>query len=367
MTLNEPLRRQDRIAEVVTAAHHHLAPDEAERLAPFLRAYFARVPLADIAEARGETLFAAAYAHWRFGLTRPRARPRIRVYNPRLEEDGWRSEHTVVEVVTDDMPFLVASVTAEISRRDLAVHLVIHPVVRVRRDEHGRFLELAGDDPEALAKSFMHVEITRLAEAEHNRLEADIGRVLADVRAAVGDLQLARARLREIIETLPQASDVLAKEDVDEVCAFLEWLYTTHFTFLGMRAYRVLFEAETNSVEIEPGSGLGVMRSAEFVVFDNLKHGAPLPPAAQAFFLGPDVLVVTKADRRSTVTRPVHMDTIVIKRYEDRRVVGFHIITGLFGSAAYTRSARNVPLLRRKIEGVLTRTGFRREATTTGR
>ncbi len=351
--------REGRLDEIVAAARHHLPADEAEWLAPFFRAYFARVPLADIAETSAETLFAAAYAQWRLARTRPFATPRIRVYNPRPEEDGWCCKHTVVEVVTDDMPFLVASVTAEISRRDRAVLLVIHPVFRVRRDERGQLLALAGDDESgATAESFMHVEINHLAETEHDRLAADIRRVLADVRAAVDDLQPARARLREIIAMLPDVADGVGSEDLDEVQAFLEWLYTTHFTFLGMRAYRVLFDGQTNVVEIEPGSGLGVMRSSDFVVFDNLRHGAPLPSAAVAFFSGRDVLVVTKADRRSTVSRPVLMDSIIIKRYEDRRVVGFHIIAGLFGSAAYTRSARSVPLLRRKIERVLRRTGF---------
>ncbi|MFO1153738.1 MAG: NAD-glutamate dehydrogenase [Rhodospirillales bacterium] len=360
-TRSNDATRRDRLAGIAAVARAKVqASGDPLQSAPvaFVRAYYARVPLAEIAETSAENLCTAADAHWRLGRSRPFGSPRVRVYNPRPEVDGWQSPHTVVEVVTDDMPFLVASVTAEISRRELAVSLVVHPVVRVRRDERGQLLALAEDDPEATAESFIHVEITRLADDEHDRLAAALTGVLADVRAAVGDLQPARARLRDIIATLPDAISGLAPEDVAEVRAFLEWLYTTHFTFLGMRAYRVLVEGQTNVVEVEPGSGLGVMRSPEFVVFDNLKHGAPLPPTARAFFLGPDILAVTKADRRSTVSRPVLMDSIIIKRYEDGRVCGFHIITGLFGSAAYIHSARNVPLLRRKIERVLRRAGF---------
>ena len=41
--------------------------------------------------------------------------PKVRVYNPEFEQHGWRTGHTVVEVVTDDMPFLVDSTTMELS------------------------------------------------------------------------------------------------------------------------------------------------------------------------------------------------------------------------------------------------------------
>lgn len=188
--------RRDRLAEIAAVARAKTqASGDPLPSAPaaFLTAYYARVPLADIAGASAENLRAAADCHWRLGRRRPPGLPRIRVYNPSAESDGWQSPHTVVEVVTDDMPFLVASVTAEISRRDLAMHLVIHPVVRVRRDDEGHLLALAEpDEPQATAESFIHVEITRIAEAEHDGLAAALAGVLADVRAAVSDLTPAR-------------------------------------------------------------------------------------------------------------------------------------------------------------------------------
>ena len=70
--------------------------------------------------------------------------------------------HTVVEIVNDDMPFLVDSVTAELNRQNLTVHLIIHPVIGVARSGAGKMTGIA-DDPkseDAAAESIMHLQIT---------------------------------------------------------------------------------------------------------------------------------------------------------------------------------------------------------------
>ena len=48
--------------------------------------------------------------------------------------DGWDSPHTAVDVVTDDAPFLVDSVSAALARRGYDLHLLLHPLLeRARR------------------------------------------------------------------------------------------------------------------------------------------------------------------------------------------------------------------------------------------
>ena len=115
-------------------AAQRLGADEAAALGPFFAAYYANVSSRDLKGADPAGLFAAALAHWRFGETRPIGTARVRAYNPNVESDGWRSPFTVIEAVTDDMPFLVDSLAAELSRQGLVAHLVVHPIVAVRRD-----------------------------------------------------------------------------------------------------------------------------------------------------------------------------------------------------------------------------------------
>ena len=75
--------------------------------------------------------------------------------------------------------------------------------------------------------------------------------------------------------------------------------------------------------------------------------------------LEPRLLLITKSNRRSTVHRPVHLDTIGIKRVDAHgRITGERLLVGLLTSVAYSRSPRQIPLLRRKVQNILARAGF---------
>ena len=164
MPYADDFHRTELLDRICECARWRLGEDQAAAISPYLRQYYARVPLDEIADRGPDALFGAAYAHWRFGERRQGGTALVRAYNPRLDEHGWRSEHTVVEIVTDDMSFLVDSVTAELNRRDLTVDLIVHPVLRVRRDEHGQLqalLEPGAPADEGWTESFMHIEVTR--------------------------------------------------------------------------------------------------------------------------------------------------------------------------------------------------------------
>ena len=91
----------------------------------------------DHAERTVADLCGALLSHWQFGATRRPGRPKMRVLSPSLAEHGWSSRHSVIEIVNDDMPFLVDSTTAEINRQGLTLHLFVHPIYDVERDADG--------------------------------------------------------------------------------------------------------------------------------------------------------------------------------------------------------------------------------------
>lgn len=363
MTHSDEIRRNELLQRIEDGARWRLGEEGVTTFLPFLRAYWARVALDDIEGRSTDGLFGAAFAHWRLGESRVPGTALVRAYNPTLDEDGWRSEHTVVDVITDDMPFLVDSLTAELNRNDLAVHLVVHPVIGIRRDPAGRLLAVAApDDPpdESCAESFMHVEVTRSPDTALADIAAGIAAVLADVRAAYGDWFATRRRLDEVAEALPAAEDGDGKGDeAAEARAFLEWLRQNNFTLLGYRTYDVSAEDGARIARVVSGSGLGLLRDPAAIVFDDLRDGAPLPPAIAGFLDRHEVLSVTKSHHRSTVHRAVPMDCILVERAEgDGWPVGVHLFVGLFSAATYNRSARNIPLLRRKLARALASAGF---------
>ncbi|MBL8661353.1 MAG: NAD-glutamate dehydrogenase [Candidatus Odyssella sp.] len=321
-------------------------------LAAFVPQLYAHVSGRDLEGRSAEGLHAAAAVLWAEGAARTPGAPKIAVANPA----GTR--RTVVSIVNDDMPFLVDSVSAEIARQGFAAHLIIHPILRVRRDSAGRLIELAKKAAkDAAAESWMRIEIDQcLDEGRLAQLRAGLERVLGDVRAAIEDWQPMLARAKAILRELSDEPPGLAAYEIDEAKDFLKWLVDNNFTFLGYREYALEGAGDAARFKVVPKSGLGILRCAEATAFEALGENIALPPDVRAFLVAPLLLQVHKADRRSTVHRPVHLDAISIKTFDAAgEVSGERLFVGLFTSMVYVRSPRNIPLLKSKIERVLAR------------
>ncbi|MFR9790892.1 NAD-glutamate dehydrogenase [Streptomyces sp. MB22_4] len=347
-------------------------PDSESPLA-FLQRYYLHTAPEDLADRDPVDVFGAAVSHHRLAENRPQGTANVRVHTPTVEENGWTCSHTVVEVVTDDMPFLVDSVTNELTRGGRGIHVVIHPQFVVRRDLTGRLLEIlptpatsvdAADLPhDAHVESWIHVEIDRETDrADLKQITSDLLRVLSDVREAVEDwekMREAAARIAGELESEPVPAD-LPKPEVEEARELLRWLATDHFTFLGFREYQL---REDDTLAAVPGTGLGILRSDPHHAEDDQHPVSPsferLPADARAKAREHKLLVLTKANSRATVHRPSYLDYIGVKKFDkDGNVVGERRFLGLFSSAAYTESVRRVPVIRRKVAEVLDRAGF---------
>ncbi|HLI10246.1 MAG TPA: NAD-glutamate dehydrogenase [Alphaproteobacteria bacterium] len=355
--------KEELVGRVASLARERLPRGKSEWAERFLRQYYANVPPDDVAGAEIDQLYGAALAFFNFGRCRTPGQPKIRVYNPRFEDHGWKSSHTIIEIVNDDMPFLVDSVTAELNRRDLTVHLVIHPVVRVRRDGKGNLLELyapADAPPEAARESFMHVAIDEQSAADVLQgIAADLERVLGDVRAAVGDWKTMRGRITDLIAHLEASPPPLPADEIAEATAFLRWIEDNHFTFLGYREYDFVGSGAAARMEVTQGTGLGILRNDAALVYHGRRNMSALPPDVQAFLRQPKLLTVNKSDRRATVHRPTLMDVVTVKKFGAAgEVTGERVVVGLFTSGAYNRIPRDIPLLRRKVASVASRSGF---------
>ena len=326
----------------------------------FVREYYRQVDAGDLAEREAADIYGAALSHLAFARRREPGRAKVRVFNPSIEEHGWQSTHTVVEIVNDDMPFLVDSVTMEVNRHGLTLHLIIHPVVATRRDPTGQLLEAAASGDGTARESFVHVEVDRMPDAASmEALAPDLGRVLNDVRLAIDDWRPMLARAEEIIADLDRQPPPIPSEQIDEGKAFMRWLASDHFTFLGYR-YSDLTQVDgADALQVRPGSGLGILRGRDD---ERLSASfAALPPEARAYARVKDLLLVTKSNSRSTVHRPGYLDYIGIKRYDERgEVCGEHRFLGLYTHTTYSVSPADIPMLRRKVANVIARAGFAR-------
>jgi glutamate dehydrogenase len=348
--------KQAVIDAISDLAATRLQADAAGSARRFLNQFYAHVSPADLVGRSANEIYATAVSLWEFAQRRNPGEAILRVFNPR-DDDAHTSPHrTIVEIVNDDMPFLVDSVSMALNAEGALIHLIIHPILRVERDAGGRMTQLydAGATS-GRAESVMHVEISETREparlaAMARRLEA----VLAETRQAVTDWRAMRDGLAATRREVEESEAPASADERAEVLDFLSWLDDDNFTYLGSREYRFV---PAEAVGIKPG--LGILRDPAYRVFDGLRDFATLPPDVQAFLRTAQLLLVSKSSRRAHIHRPVRMDAIGVKLFGPQGdVVGLRLFLGLFTSQAYRRGVRSVPLLRRKVAGVLARSGF---------
>ena len=343
-----------RLAEVAALVRAKVPPEQQPLLEQFVREYFGHVDPEDLDARAVADLYGAALSHWNFAHKRMPRQARVRVFNPTIEEHGWQSTHTIIEIVNDDMPFLVDSVTMEVNRHGLTLHLMSHPIIGVTRDAGGVLTGLARD---GTRESFIHVEVDRSVGAKLlEELTSDIERVLGDVRRAYGDWTAMRKQIATINSELEQRPPPIPTAELEEGRAFLHWLSDNHFTFLGYRRHDLVVIDGNDALKVVPDSSLGILRE------DATKHVsasfAALPPAVRAYARRPELLVITKSTARSTVHRPGYLDYIAVKRFDaSGKVCGEDRFLGLFTSTAYSANPTDIPLLRRKTANVVAASG----------
>ncbi len=354
---------KDTLVASAAALARHGAPDpeRAALVASFVGQYYHHVAADDLLGRTPDDVYGAAASHLQLAERRTPGTALVRVIHPSADADGWQSPHTVVEVVTDDMAFLVDSVTAELTRHNLGIHLVVHPQVEVRRDAVGQLLELpepGETGPDVVRESFIHVEIDRQNDpAIADQLRNDLRRVLEDVRAAVEDWQKMRARALTAVHSLEVVAPGAEPADFAEAKALVEWMRDDNFIFLGFREYYLTAAEADRTLSSVPGTGLGILRDAGLEPL--LRPFAELPDEVRRRALDANPLILTKANSRATVHRPAYLDYVGVKTFDEAgRAVGELRFLGLFTSTAYNCPPSAIPVVRRKAAAVLSRAGF---------
>ncbi len=363
MALRTDVLKDEVIERVVEAVQSRMTGKKASFAEAFIRRFYENVAPTDIISEDTEDLYGAALSLWSFAAARKPKTAKVRVYNPGFDQHGWHSTHTVIEIVHDDMPFLVDSVSADLNRRGITIHQLIHPIFVVNRSKDGKALSMSGaenDGNGAVRESCIHIQIDEQAtDKVRKALELDLRGVLSDVRAAVGDWQAMRQKVVDELERLKQKPPKLPKSELEEGAAFISWLYDDHFTFLGYRELSFAGTGKRAKMEVVPNSGLGVLRDPDVQVFEGLRNLGAQTPEVQAFVRRPELLLITKATERSTVHRSVHMDAVAVKLFDDKgKVIGEQLFVGLFTSVAYSETPTKIPLLRHKVAAVVGNSGF---------
>jgi glutamate dehydrogenase len=347
------------IKQLEVLAQTKMSPEQAEKFLPFLPIYFSQMPLIDLSERSLNDLYCIAYSHWELMQVREPGELKIKVFNPDLQEHGWCSSHTIIQVITDDMPFLVDSMRMEINRLNYTTYLMIHcGGMKVRRTEQGEILNVYPYHSREAEGSINEAPIEMEIDCQTNpdvlaNIKKNLIRVLNDVRLAVNDWQAMCEKMQECIDELGQQRFLQGSADVLESKAFLEWLLKNHFTFLGFRDYVVEGKGAEQGLRLVSGSGLGVLRDESRSKIFRLY--SELPERAREMALSKDqILIISKTNTLSTVHRPAYTDYIGIKCFNEQGdLVRERRFIGLYTSEAYRMDPRSIPFIRHKVSSIL--------------
>ncbi len=295
-------------------------------------------------------------------FSRPPGTPIVRLETLAAAADTPASQRSMaLVIVSDDKPFLVDSVAAVITAAGLVSRRLLHPVIDVRRAADGSFETLIGRAGGAAPlgvtrESIIFIELSRANARARVDLVASIERTLADIAVAVADWQPMLSRIHSTARSLASNPPPVAPHIVQEAQAFLEWLATDNFTLLGVS--ELALTGDLSDPDYAPvrtaETGLGLLRDPAFNIW-----GDEPAPAWSALIANPDPLLITKAGAISTVHRHAHFDLISVKGHDSQgRVIAETRFLGLFTSAALAASPRQVPLLRRKVSGIIESLGF---------
>lgn len=226
------------------------------------KAYFRHVDAADV-DCVITGISQVFRKHLELAMTRPSGRALVRVYSP---EEGLGA---AVQLVSDDMPLLVESITSSLSRMGASVSEVIHPIFGVARDADGTLTDAkpygaAGNGGFALRESWMHVQLHPSTTTEVlERIEAALPDVVADVRQVVDDTVAIKDTQNQLADDLDRAAaagvGTFPAVELSDCAELVRWLAEGNFTILGYARYRQGTGPEPKS-EVIPESCLGVLR-----------------------------------------------------------------------------------------------------------
>ena len=374
----ESLELSDPVETGLPAVDQAAVADPAD--AALIRAYFRRVAPEDQPR-RAEDITAMVTAHRALGARRARGSAAVHTYNPAAGADGWGGASTVVDVVTDDMPYLVDSVISVLSAAGITVHRVIHPILAVRRDDDGSLAEVVGESAPnstvdgTVRESWMHLLVDRLTDASRTEaMEDSLRHALAEVACVVADTSAMTVQARRVAtdvrntagapgEPRPTSSNATG---ADEAADLLEWMAAGHVRFLGYQhetlaapgssdetAQRSTEPPRLGLLRLDPRLGADMTDGPTGDAADHTHDGAAATSAAPA---GPQV------------TLGQHWLDSAVGRERPALSVAVTVDSGLAGVHRYrfwvsltpqatTADIATVPVLRRTVQATLERLG----------
>lgn len=329
--------------------------EKAPLVQKFARILFKNISPADLQGRSDSDLYGATLSLWQRFSHYDSAQPFINVFNPKITKHGWQSEHTIVELIIQDMPFLVDSVRIALNRLGITAHLLLHSPIAISRDAEHHLNNvnaepISGSDNSAKETVFL-IEIDHQETSEQIAyLTDELRSVLSEVLLVVNDWELMQQRLLEAKQTVVTSPFAFAETTQQSTLQFIDWLADHHFTLMGYRYYEVNAVDGDHLWHPVNDSSLGIMKNS---IRNRDRRISNLPSSARKETLSQKPLLLTKTSSLARVHRPAYIDYIGVKAFNDKgEVIGEHRFLGLYSASLYNSSVMHIPILSQKIEDI---------------
>ena len=348
--------REQFLSQVQYLVNQRLQGQVPQTFSRFVELFFHQYPINELEGRDWQDVFGCVYGFWQFLQQHNNRAPKIKVFNPNLEEDAWLTSHTVVVVLQRDMPFLVDSIRMEFNRRNIAVHTVKSTIVNCLRDDQHQLQNLEDDSvnnegyqKEALL--FFEIDL-RTAEKELTDIRTSLQGIIRQVEQVVTAYPELSEQVKHTLDNLSLANKTVAEDELPATREFLQWLLNGHFTFLGYCEYQLQQRDGRDVLFEDLGQRKGVIAlsdaPARCVEVDDRY------PGLADFHNAKRILVFAKSSQRSQVHRAAYPDYVVVKRFDKQgNVCGESRFLGLYTSSVYSESPMSIPIIRDKVQYVI--------------
>ena len=338
---------------------------QAELLKEFSQLYYSAAPMDELLARSVEDVYGATLSCWQLIQSRKPGEAKVRVLNPDYENHGWQSLHTVIEIVCEDVPFLVDSVRMELNQRQMSLHAIHYCVMQVERNKAHKLQTKAPKDGQrwqtvtdkSTAEAIIYIEIDHHSDsATLENLTQELLSVLSEVQHCVADYPAILEKAEQAIAVV-DGSTLFPAAERKQAKSFLEWLKDNHYTFLAYDEFDIKPGKHGLDVIRNDASDLGAFRFRNNELVKT--KFSDLHADVQHFIEQKKLISFVKSGTRSRVHRPAYPDYVVIKRYNDKgELVGAMRFVGLYTSMVYIETPNNIPIIRDKLAKVRRLSGF---------
>lgn len=330
----------------------------------FIDQFYQTISFDDLRAWSMNDLYGSVLSFYDFFRMRKPSEAKLRVYNPDFAANAWQSKHTVIEVITEDMPFLVDSLLMGINALGYTTHVTLHcGGLKTKRDKQGELIDIVPFETETTKdiciEAPIYFEINRITEEKAiHELQESLRCLIHDIRACVLDWEKMQEKIASSISEIEKASKTLDKTELQESKDYLTWVVDKNFILLGVCDYQLDRQNRKQPFQPIANESFGIL-SQKKACKTVAKLGS-MNRDPDLFKDKTKILTLSKTNIKSSIHRPVYMESIGVPLYDDNgKPRGERIIIGMYTSIAYHRGIKDIPFLRHKVIHVMQLTNFR--------